>query len=148
MYLEIENSVINALEYLQRTNGINLVEPYGGEFSPDDMGNSVVKMPAIFCHVDGMEAGENNLSTLDTYSIKIYAASLSSRSLPEATRGRTGNIGVYEMLRLIRGTLRNKLLENELLISPLRLINEQIVGYSKKNRVCVGLASYTILIEE
>jgi phage gp37-like protein len=142
-YAAIEDAVIEKLAPLKQSLGVREIKSYGGEFSPDDIGQIAIIFPAIFIHIPEMTNQAMNRLDMRTFIISVFVADQSSRGDETARRGDAtiGRPGVYTLLEAVRTALHKKSIPGA---GTLYLQRETNIGYSKSLSICISVAEYKI----
>ena len=137
-YLELEDAVLALLEPLVDALSLRTLASYGGEFSPDSIGQVTVLYPAVYVYLANLESSGHNRLDDRKLTLSVYVAAQNLRGEESARRGSGSAIGVYGLLEAVREKLNLAPLNSGLL----RLKREAVVGYSAQNGLCVAQADY------
>ncbi|WP_457571306.1 phage protein Gp37 [Desulfovulcanus sp.] len=135
--IEIENEMV---ETLKRVQGVRTVRSYGGEFSPDSIGQELIQYPAILPCVVEAEFEPVNLKDKVEPIIKVYLADKNLRGQESARRGDATSVGVYYLQQEARKALNRK----PILGGVLFLKKQKVIYYSKSLGLCVAEQIYTL----
>ncbi len=111
------------------------IKSYGGEFSPDSFGQCPLRYPAVMVNVQGLDNSARGNLDKRTVKISVYAA---DRDLSGEAGARKG---VYSLIEEVREALNRFGIDGA---GVLVLESEALVGYSRKQQLCVMRATYQL----
>lgn len=133
---DLEMFILQELDALKTSNGVDLLDTYRGECSSDSLTELALSTPAVFVHIADLDNAAHRREDVRELTIHVYC-------LDADTRGSDadGRPGIYRLNRLIINRLNRKSFPDA---GTLLLRDCATIFYSRLKGLCVCRLSFSL----